>query len=133
MAESPTVWPMYLLGAVFCAAGVAIMAIQWMSSELWDGHVVALIPFATGVVALRAAFDSHKAVRARAQAAVADRVVRPTVRWGRRAAPVEPPRITHDPFRDPPGSPPIIVATPAAPPAPPIVPGEASDVPTHLT
>lgn len=130
MATKPTVWPIHMFGVTAIVTAVAVGVIAWTAGSWSD---LTLILFIIGVVAIRVGFESSKAARARASSS--DRAAAPDRAPARRRrveAPPEPPRIGNDPFRDPPGSPPIIVASPPAPPAPPIVPGAADDVPRHL-
>jgi hypothetical protein len=134
----PTVWPIYVVAGLCFAISATLLAMFVvfeieMSGGATGDEALVLIPFFVGLAAIRAG----RAVCARA--AGDDDGAEPTrsrrsrkARRTKRAA--EPPRLGNDPFRDPPGRPPILIEQPA-PPAPlaPIVPGDPEHAPKLLT
>jgi hypothetical protein len=135
METKPTIWPIYLLGTIFLAIGGGLLAmfmfvdsVGFFSSPSQASAVT--LPLLAGAAAFRAGV----AERARARAGGE----RPAMEArGRRLTPAPlgpPPRIGDDPFRDPPGRPPIVVERHGtAPITAPIVPGDPRDRPKLLT
>ncbi len=135
MASKSTIWPIYVLGALFVAIGVGLAVmfmfidnVGFFSSPMEVTVVTAAL--LAGSAAIRAGLAERTRVHAGGEARGARARERRLT-----SAPLEPPpRIGDDPFRDPPGRPPIVVERHGtAPITAPIVPGDPSDRPRLLT
>jgi len=132
MAPKSTIWPIYVLG-VICFGVSAAMATLFVVTEgfptTWAQHLAIGLPLFAGLAAFRAGLDERRRL-----ATGAPRAVR-SFRWRRATPPplAPAPRLGDDPFRDPPGTPPIVTERHAAPIHAPIVPGDPADRPKLLT
>jgi hypothetical protein len=130
MAAKSTVWPIYLIGMLcFAIAGTVAAVTLFVDWTLSPGQELAIaLPFLSGLAAFRAGFAER-----RRQRALMAEAAPPSPPRRKRARLEPPPRIGDDPFRNPPGAPPIVVERPPVHAAAPIVPGDPSLQPKLLT
>lgn len=131
MAPKSTIWPIYALG-VLCFAVAGVIAAFTVLDD-WSGFATSPaqdlaigLPFLSGLAAFRAGFAERKRLRALAAEI-------PTPPRRKRARLEPPPRIGDDPFRNPPGAPPILVERPAVATRASIMPGDPDVQPKLLT